>query len=180
MSAAQARDAARTGDADRWAVYLVTDADQCAASGRSVPDTVAAAVAAGVRAVQVRAKDAHGGGFLAEVLAVADALAATLGGEDTALIVNDRIDIALAARAAGARVDGVHVGQSDLPAASVRAGSCTAPDSASTAPAKPHAPRSVSVSRAVSSQMRVPFSCPALHTTARGCPSRTAVSNAGR
>ena len=121
MSAAQARDAARTGDADRWAVYLVTDADQCAASGRSVPDTVAAAVAAGVRAVQVRAKDAHGGGFLAEVLAVADALAATLGGEDTALIVNDRIDIALAARAAGARVDGVHVGQSDLPAASVRA-----------------------------------------------------------
>lgn len=62
-------------------------------------------------------------------------------------------------------------GAKSTPAASVRAGSCTAPGSASTAPAKPHAPRSVSVSRAVSSQMRVPFSCPALHTTARGCPS---------
>ena len=35
MSAAPARDAARTGDADRWAVYLVTDADQCAAVART-------------------------------------------------------------------------------------------------------------------------------------------------
>ncbi len=118
--AKQAPVADQPRDADRWAVYLVTDANQCAASGRSVPDTVSAAVAAGVRAIQVRAKDAHGGGFLEEVLAVADALAATPGGQDTALIVNDRIDVALAARAAGARVDGVHVGQSDLPAGRVR------------------------------------------------------------
>ncbi|MCW3159367.1 thiamine phosphate synthase [Micropruina sonneratiae] len=102
------------------AVYLVTDHAQCAAAGRSVAATVAAAVGAGVRAVQVRAKDSRGAGFLDEVLAVADAVAGVPGGEQVALFVNDRVDVALAAHAAGVRLAGVHVGQDDLPAAVVR------------------------------------------------------------
>lgn len=101
-------------------VYLVTDHDQCAAAGRSVADTVAAAVSAGVRSVQVRAKDAGGAGFLNEVRAVADALAGVPGGDPVALFVNDRVDVALAAHAEGVRLAGVHVGQNDLPAAAVR------------------------------------------------------------
>jgi thiamine-phosphate pyrophosphorylase len=96
-------------------VYLVTDTAQCAARGRGVAETVAAAVAGGVTAVQVREKDAGGREFLARVCAVAEVLPARV-----ALLVNDRVDVYLAARAAGARVDGVHVGQSDLPVAAVR------------------------------------------------------------
>lgn len=96
-------------------VYLVTDTAQCAARGRSVAETVAHAVAGGVTAVQVREKAADGGDFLRTVLEVAAVLP-----EPVALIVNDRVDVFLAARAAGARVTGVHVGQSDLPVTAVR------------------------------------------------------------
>lgn len=96
-------------------VYLVTDAGQCAAQGRTVADTVAAAVAGGVAAVQVREKSAPAAEFLATVLAVARVLP-----ERVALFVNDRVDVFLAARDAGARVTGVHVGQSDLPVGAVR------------------------------------------------------------
>ncbi|MEB8340348.1 thiamine phosphate synthase [Streptomyces endophyticus] len=96
-------------------VYLVTDPDQCAARGRSVTETVERAVAGGVTAVQIREKHASGREFLRTVLDVAEVLP-----EHVALIVNDRVDVFLAARAHGARVTGVHVGQSDLPAASVR------------------------------------------------------------
>ncbi|MFZ3555019.1 thiamine phosphate synthase [Streptomyces sp. BH055] len=96
-------------------VYLVTDPDQCAARGRTVAETVAQAVAGGVTAVQIREKHASGRDFLHTVLDVAEILP-----DHVALIVNDRVDVFLAARASGARVTGVHVGQSDLPAASVR------------------------------------------------------------
>lgn len=97
-------------------VYLVTDAAQCRARGRSVAETVAQAVAGGVTAVQIREKHADGGDFLRTVTEVAAVLP-----EHVALIVNDRVDVFLAARAAGLRVSGVHVGQSDLPPAAVRA-----------------------------------------------------------
>ncbi|MFE7040804.1 thiamine phosphate synthase [Streptomyces atratus] len=96
-------------------VYLVTDAARCAARGRSVAETVARAVAGGVTAVQIREKHAAGREFLRTVLEVAAILP-----ERVALIINDRVDVFLAARAAGARVTGVHVGQSDLPPAAVR------------------------------------------------------------
>lgn len=96
-------------------VYLITDAAQCSARGRSVAETVALAVAGGVTAVQIREKHAPGGEILRTVAEVAAALP-----ERVALIVNDRVDVFLAARAAGVRVSGVHVGQSDLPTAAVR------------------------------------------------------------
>ncbi len=97
-------------------VYLVTDSAQAAGCGRDVVATVAAAVAGGVTAVQVREKDASAREFLQLVLAVDAVLP-----ERVALFVNDRVDVFLAARAAGARPAGVHVGQSDLPVAAVRA-----------------------------------------------------------
>lgn len=102
------RDAARnTG------IYLVTDTVQCGARG--VTETVRAAVAGGIRTVQIREKHAPAADFYALVLAVADAV-----GEQALLLIDDRVDIYLAARAAGAAVHGVHVGQGDLPAAAVR------------------------------------------------------------
>ena len=92
-------------------VYLVTDEDQCRSRGRDVLATVAAAVDGGVTCVQLRAKDADGGPFLTRVLDVAGAV-----GDRVPVIVNDRVDVFLAARDLGAPVAGVHLGQSDLPA----------------------------------------------------------------
>ncbi|MER2135868.1 MAG: thiamine phosphate synthase [Arthrobacter sp.] len=94
-------------------IYLVTDTVQC--GERGVAAVAAAAVAGGVRTVQVREKHASAADFHALVLAVADAV-----GDRALVLVDDRVDIYLAARAAGAQVHGVHVGQSDLPVTSVR------------------------------------------------------------
>jgi len=96
-------------------IYLVTDSTIAAAAGHDLVDLVRAAARSGVTAVQVREKFAPAREFLDTVLRVADQLP-----DDVALLVNDRVDVFLAARAAGARVTGVHVGQSDLPVASVR------------------------------------------------------------
>lgn len=94
-------------------IYLVTDTALCAPRG--VVDTVRAAVAGGVTTVQVREKDASAADFYALVLAVSEAAA-----NRATVLVDDRVDVFLAAKAAGAAVHGVHVGQTDLPADSVR------------------------------------------------------------
>lgn len=97
-------------------VYLVTDSRQAAEAGHELPDLVRAAIDGGVTAVQVREKDAPAAAFLETVLRLAEVVP-----PDVALLVNDRVDVFLAARAARARVAGVHVGQSDLPVEAVRA-----------------------------------------------------------
>jgi len=92
-------------------LYLVTDTALCAP--RSVPEVVAAAVAGGVTAVQVRDKTAGRRELLALTRAVQAVLTPT---PQVRLVVNDAVDVALLAGA-----DGVHVGQEDLPADEVRA-----------------------------------------------------------
>ena len=64
-----------------------------------------------VNALQVREKDCDSGDFVATVRS-AIAAARPLG---VKVIVNDRVDVALAAGA-----DGIHVGQSDIPCDLVR------------------------------------------------------------
>lgn len=95
-------------------VYLVTDSDMAASQGRTVPEVVAAAVAGGVTCVQVRAKHAAGREFLDLVGQVCETAAGV------PVLVNDRVDVLLAARLAGLPVAGVHVGQRDLPVRVVR------------------------------------------------------------
>lgn len=97
-------------------LYLVTDAASAASAGHDVVDVVTAAVAGGVTAVQIREKDASARAFLETVERIAAATP-----PEVAVFVNDRVDVFLAARDRGARVAGVHVGQSDLPAGAVRA-----------------------------------------------------------
>ena len=96
-------------------IYLITDSEQAAAAGHDLADLVTAAVAGGVTAVQVREKKATAGQFLDAVLRIAEVLPGSVP-----LFVNDRVDVFLAARRAGARVAGVHVGQDDLPVTCVR------------------------------------------------------------
>jgi thiamine-phosphate pyrophosphorylase len=91
-------------------LYLVTDPQLT--GGRDVIDVVGAAVRGGVTLVQLRDKEAGG----RALLEAARALKALLDPLGIPLIVNDRVDIALAAGAAGC-----HVGQSDLPAEAARA-----------------------------------------------------------
>ncbi|WP_308191617.1 MULTISPECIES: thiamine phosphate synthase [Agromyces] len=87
-------------------LYLVTDPALCGARG--IVEVVSEAVAGGVRVVQLRDKGAEASSLLAQL----EALAAAIDGR-AALLVNDRLDVALAARASGLPVDGVHLGQGD-------------------------------------------------------------------
>lgn len=85
-------------------VYLVTD--RVLSRGRELVDVVLSAVRGGVTVVQLREKDAS----VRETLELGRALLARLRPLGVPLVVNDRVDLALALGA-----DGVHVGQSDLP-----------------------------------------------------------------
>ncbi|WP_226531768.1 bifunctional hydroxymethylpyrimidine kinase/phosphomethylpyrimidine kinase [Microbacterium paraoxydans] len=87
-------------------LYLVTDAELC--GDRGVVETVRQAVDGGVRIVQLRDKAATD----AETVDQLIALSAAIDGR-ALLVVNDRVDAAVAARERGARVDGVHLGQGD-------------------------------------------------------------------
>jgi thiamine-phosphate pyrophosphorylase len=90
-------------------LYLVTD--QGSAAGRTLSDVVSAAVQGGVTCVQLREKYLSTRDFLAQALA----LKALLLPFRIPLVINDRIDIALACGA-----DGVHLGQSDMPVLQAR------------------------------------------------------------
>ncbi len=74
--------------------------------GRSTQEVVLAAVRGGVTCVQLREKACGAGEFLELAVRLKEALR----GKGVPLIINDRLDVALAAGA-----DGVHLGQRDLP-----------------------------------------------------------------
>lgn len=93
-------------------LHLVTDEREPFAR---LVEAVDAAVAAGVGVVQLRAKAASA----RELLAQAVALSATIDGR-AAFVIDDRVDVALAARDSGTRVDGVHIGQNDVPPLTAR------------------------------------------------------------
>lgn len=85
-------------------LYLVTDSGLC--GPRGVVATVSAAVRGGVTLVQVREPTMT----TRELCALVRAVQLALAGSGVPLVVNDRLDVALATGA-----DGVHLGQSDLP-----------------------------------------------------------------
>jgi thiamine-phosphate pyrophosphorylase len=90
-------------------LYLVTDTALCGSVG--VPDTVSAAVAAGVTAVQLR--DPAAGDD--DLVLLGRALVERLRGTGVPLLVNDRVHLVGPIGA-----DGAHVGQGDLDVAQAR------------------------------------------------------------
>lgn len=92
-----------------YQLCLVTDSTL--ANGRSLADIVAAAVKGGVTLVQLREKTASTRTFIEQ----ARVLKRLLAPLRVPLLINDRIDVALAAGA-----DGAHVGQQDMPIALAR------------------------------------------------------------
>jgi len=92
-----------------YSLYLVTD--RGLARGRPTLEIVRAAVRGGITCVQLREKAASTREFIEEARQVN----AFLNSCGVPLIINDRVDVALAVGAAG-----VHLGQSDLPLAAAR------------------------------------------------------------
>jgi thiamine-phosphate pyrophosphorylase len=86
-----------------WRLYLVTD--RRIAGARPIEDVVCAAVRGGATAVQLREKECP----TREFVELGRRLKALLAPFSVPLIVNDRVDVALAVGA-----DGVHIGQSDM------------------------------------------------------------------
>jgi thiamine-phosphate pyrophosphorylase len=90
-------------------LYLCTD--RILARGRPIEDAVEQAISGGVTMVQIREKDASTRDFYDIALKIQKATRRA----NIPLVVNDRLDIALAIGA-----DGLHIGQSDMPLAVVR------------------------------------------------------------
>ncbi|XP_024394819.1 thiamine biosynthetic bifunctional enzyme TH1, chloroplastic isoform X1 [Physcomitrium patens] len=93
-------------------LYAVTDSSMNKTWGRSTSEAVRAAIEGGATIVQIREKEADTGEFLQE----AETSLKVARDYGIPLLINDRIDIAIACDA-----DGVHLGQSDLPVARARA-----------------------------------------------------------
>jgi thiamine-phosphate pyrophosphorylase len=87
-----------------YSLYLVTD--RKLSLGRSLLEVIKPAVDGGVTVVQLREKEIDSREFYREALEIKE----YLDDRDIPLIINDRLDIALAIDAAG-----VHLGQEDLP-----------------------------------------------------------------
>jgi thiamine-phosphate pyrophosphorylase len=87
-----------------YSLYLVTD--RKLSLGRSLLEMIKPAVDGGVTVVQLREKEVDSREFYREALGIKE----FLDSRGIPLIINDRVDIALAIDAAG-----VHLGQEDLP-----------------------------------------------------------------
>jgi len=92
-----------------YSIYLVTDSELM--SAETLPQAVEQAVKGGCTLIQLREKELSSLDFYQTALKVK----AVTSGYRIPLIINDRVDIALAVDA-----EGVHIGQSDLPAKTVR------------------------------------------------------------
>lgn len=92
-----------------YSLYLVTVRDL--SKGRSLQEIIKSAVEGGVTIVQLREKKCTSREFLKLAQEIKD-FCTPLG---IPLIINDRVDIALAVKA-----DGLHIGQSDMPYEIVR------------------------------------------------------------
>ena len=90
-------------------LYLVTDSDIL--KGRDFYKVIEDSMKAGVTMVQLREKDADGKEFLEKAMKLRELTRKY----NVSLIINDRVDIAMLCDA-----DGIHVGQSDIDAVSVR------------------------------------------------------------
>jgi thiamine-phosphate pyrophosphorylase len=92
-----------------WSLYVVTD--RPLARGRSLEQVVEAALRGGATVIQLREKETN----TREFIALGQRLQELCRAHQVPLIINDRLDVALAIEA-----DGVHVGQEDMPVALAR------------------------------------------------------------
>lgn len=83
--------------------------------GRPVADIVEQALDAGFTCVQIRSKVCSVRDLIDYTAQAADVISRAGKSDRVALLIDDRLDAVLAARDRGIKVDGVHVGQTDIP-----------------------------------------------------------------
>ncbi len=93
--------------------YLVVGPENT--KGRPVASIIKDAVEAGFTCVQIRSKIASAQELIQITRQASEAIAQAGKSEEITLLVNDRLDVVLAAKKQGIKVDGIHVGQSDIP-----------------------------------------------------------------
>lgn len=93
--------------------YLVIGPENT--KGRPVASIIKDAVESGFTCVQIRSKVASARELIQLTRQAAEILEQLGKSDDVALLVDDRLDVVLAARKQGIKVDGIHVGQSDIP-----------------------------------------------------------------
>ena len=96
-------------DPSSWGLYVVTDRSQT--RGRPIEAVVDAALAGGAKAIQLREKDLS----TRALYELAERLLPVVHSRGAVLLVNDRVDLALALP-----LDGVHLAQTSLPPAEAR------------------------------------------------------------
>ncbi|GMH21875.1 hypothetical protein Nepgr_023718 [Nepenthes gracilis] len=96
---------------EKLLLYAVTDAGMNEKWGRSITGAIKATIEGGSTIVQLREKNSE----TREFLEAATACVAVCHSKGVRLLINDRVDIALACDA-----DGVHIGQSDMPTSTAR------------------------------------------------------------
>lgn len=93
--------------------YLVLGPENT--EGRPVADIVKQAIEAGFTCIQIRSKECSARELIDCVRSAAQVINDAGKANSVALLVDDRLDVVLAAREQGIKVDGIHVGQSDIP-----------------------------------------------------------------
>lgn len=93
--------------------YLVIGPENT--KGRPVAAIIKDAVDAGFTCIQIRSKVSPAREVIQLTRQAAEAIEEAGKSQEVALLVNDRLDVVLAARKQGIKVDGIHVGQSDIP-----------------------------------------------------------------
>ena len=92
--------------------YLVIGPES---TSRPVDEVVFDAVRAGFTFVQIRSKVASARELVEISRKSAEKIFELGKSDEVALVINDRLDIVLAARESGIKIDGIHVGQNDIP-----------------------------------------------------------------
>jgi thiamine-phosphate pyrophosphorylase len=93
--------------------YLVVGPENT--KGRPVATIIKDAVEAGFTCVQIRSKVASAYELIQLTRQASNVIAQAGKSDEVALLVDDRLDVILAARKEGIKVDGIHVGQADIP-----------------------------------------------------------------
>lgn len=81
----------------------------------SITECIEAVVDAGYTCIQIRSKTASARELMDMLRQTASTISDAGRSDEVALLADDRLDVVLAARRHGVKVDGIHVGQSDIP-----------------------------------------------------------------
>ncbi|NCC01930.1 MAG: thiamine phosphate synthase [Clostridia bacterium] len=93
--------------------YLVVGPENT--KGMPVATIIKDAIEAGFTCVQIRSKVASARELIELTRQASDVISEANRADEVALLVDDRLDVILAARKQGIKVDGIHVGQADIP-----------------------------------------------------------------